>query len=265
LQVLLVITIDAYLAPGLLSTARPRISRPDELTFSQWLGNLTLTESWRFHAAPTLGDAHRRYFLGQSWTLCYEEQFYVVLGIMLACCGTRGIFVGASLLSVACIGLRHFAPQSAAALNGFFIDTRWLMFAAGIAVYHARNYASPAVAAGLVVVLLTGILYAVACGEQHLFFAGGFALLLAVASVLPPLQWPRLAAPLRWCGTVCYSLYLVHVPIVRGLSHAVFDAGWTSADATVFIVCPLAVGAAIAAAWPFHVLIERRFMNRVRR
>jgi hypothetical protein len=45
----------------------------------------------------------------------------------------------------------------------------------------------------------------------------------------------------------------------------VFDAGWTSADATVFIVCPLAVGAAIAAAWPFHVLIERRFMNRVRR
>ena len=165
LQAIFVIAIDVWLAPGFLSTARPRISRPDELTFSQWIGNLTLTESWRFHGAPMLGDADRRYFLGQAWTLCYEEQFYVVVGILLACFG----------------------------------------------------------------------------------------------------RWPRIFSPLRWCGTIAYSLYLVHVPIVRGLSRSVFDAGWTSADATVFVVCPLAVTAAIAAAWPFHVVIERRFMNRVRR
>ena len=46
---------------------------PGELDWSQWVGNLTLTETWR-HLAWGVVD-HEPY-TRVAWTLCYEEQFY---------------------------------------------------------------------------------------------------------------------------------------------------------------------------------------------
>ncbi len=42
---------ERFLWPGLFTRAAFRMTAPSELTVSQWLGNLTLTESWRYHLA----------------------------------------------------------------------------------------------------------------------------------------------------------------------------------------------------------------------
>ena len=69
------------------------------------------------------------------------------------------------------------------------------------------------------------------------------------------------AAPVSWCGLMCYSLYLVHWPVCKGLSHALYAAGVDTPRLTVLVTMPACLAASIAAAWPFHVLVERRFLN----
>src|ERR1043166_3392561 len=66
--------------------------RPWWYSPSQWIGNLTLTETWRHHV---FGDL-RGHFPGQAWTLCYEEQFYFVTGMLLLC-ARRRFFLGVAL------------------------------------------------------------------------------------------------------------------------------------------------------------------------
>ena len=53
--------------------------RPNWYSPTQWFGNLTLIETWRHHVFGSI----RGHFIGQAWTLCYEEQFYFVTGMVL--------------------------------------------------------------------------------------------------------------------------------------------------------------------------------------
>src|SRR5207244_1662290 len=71
------------------------IPRPAELTAAQWFGNLTLTETWRHYL---FGDPELK-LLGPSWTLCYEEQFYVVCGVLLLV-APRRFFAGVGVVSL---------------------------------------------------------------------------------------------------------------------------------------------------------------------
>ncbi|MBP7634581.1 acyltransferase, partial [Candidatus Ozemobacteraceae bacterium] len=45
----------------------------------QIIGNLTLTETWR----PLLFSEPEYLLLGPAWSLCYEEQFYFLMGLMI--------------------------------------------------------------------------------------------------------------------------------------------------------------------------------------
>ena len=114
------------------------IPHPSSLTWSQWLGNLTLTETWRHHlfGGPALK------IVGPAWTLCYEEQFYAVCGVLLML-APRQFFLGIAgvtflTLIVAPIAI---ARPDLLPISGFFLDGRWLMFAEGVAVYYILNYA----------------------------------------------------------------------------------------------------------------------------
>jgi peptidoglycan/LPS O-acetylase OafA/YrhL len=57
---------------------------------------------------------------------------------------------------------------------------------------------------------------------------------------------------------MCYSLYLVHFPLIVFL-------GWIAALARLqpspLVSIPVCGALAIAASWPFHVHVERRFLN----
>jgi len=241
------------------------ISNPISLTTGQWIGNLTLSETWRWHLTRGVENC----FLGPFWTLCYEEQFYLVVGLVLLF--ARRFFFGA-FAAVSIAVLAGFF-QTAVDTNGWFFDGRWLMFASGILVYYVLNHVRSANRVWYCIPLGIGVICALANPRQLLLqqvnepnqsylAAFCFALLLIVLHPwddrLSRLRWLH---PLRFCGERCYSLYLVHWPLATVVMWALSRWGFHHPLAILFLVVPCCVGAVVVVGEIFHVLIERRFWN----
>ena len=117
------------------------IALPWSLPLSQWLGNLTLTEMWRDHVLRA--DQPSFVYLAPAWTLCYEEQFYFVMGFLLFVMPRR-IFAGAmGVTALVAIVFGAFVLLPGVNFKGFFFDGMWLMFGAGVMVYYYFNYSPP--------------------------------------------------------------------------------------------------------------------------
>lgn len=267
LAALAVIALDCFLMPGVYSRAPDPMVRPWWLSGWQFLGNLSLTETWRHH----LLGGERGYLLGQAWTLCYEEQFYAATGILLLF-STRHFFKLATALTILCLATTFGARWLHLSIEGFFLDGHWLLFAAGILVYYQINYASRRQRGCITIFLILCFLFSlfgppliIDCGPTEIDrvrVAFGFAVLI---SLLQPLDgwicsrpWLR---PLVFCGTICYSLYLIHVPVVRALSHTFYRLGIRDVTGTLLITVPVCVMSSLVFAWIFHVFVERRFLN----
>ena len=245
------------------------IRDPRTLTLSQWLGNVTLTEEWRHHVF----GAPKRYVMVVAWSLCYEEQFYIVMGLLLLLMANR-LFTGAAVVSLM-VGCIAFAVP-AESIRGFFFDLRWFTFAGGILLYWQVNYGgrwawrvAPAVylavfvgAVGLnpsgALMLRTGH----PTRETDLLLMGatcfGLWLIHPWDKQIVRSRW---LAPLVFCGRHCYSLYLVHSPIVTVVSKIMYDAGFRSDMATVCVVVPACLSLSLLVASGFYRLVERRFIN----
>ncbi len=256
--------------PGQTSADRVPLPDPAGLTAANWVGNLVLVEEWR----PALGGPPSDYFLGQLWTLCYEEQFYLVVGLVLLAC-PRWFFpavwavTGLVLLNVADlsgVGLGRFQVR----VPGLFSEGLWLSFAAGVAVYYRRNHAD-ATTGRLFEVLLVLVTVAALRFDpdpaghyktlaKWTWVAGAFAVL---ACRLSPhdaaLATARWAAPLRACGRMCYSLYLVHPLVAVPVAWLFWRAGYTGPAVTVFVMLPTAVLASLPLGYVFSQLVERHF------
>lgn len=264
LSCVLVGVSELYLLPGLFSDNNHPFYGPWSLSAWQWMGNVSLTESWRNHF---VGD-DRSYLLGHIWTLCYEEQFYAVCGLILWI-APRHFFAAAAVTSLLVIGAAPIAHVFQ--LRGFFFDGHWVLFAAGILVYYHLNYASKRLCRVIEGALVLGTLgcwidplhhWAPGSIEQHGLIAFGFALMLILTrSWDQGIVQSRWTQPLQFCGVMCYSLYLVHYPITKGLSHLLYRAGLESNLSTLVVTIPVCLAASLAVAWPFHVFIERRFLN----
>lgn len=233
--------------------------RPWWYSASQWVGNLTLTETWRHHVFGGL----RGHFPGQAWTLCYEEQFYFVTGLVLFC-ARRRFFAGLALVSLA-TGLVMIAAQSRHwRIDGFFFDGSWLLFGAGVAVFFRIHHATPRsrwIIDGLLVAMipLALVLNVPVYGAVFGFaFAAALPWLHAYDQIVA--NAPALR-PLLRCGQMCYSLYLVHQIPTKGVTMALYRAGLTGAAATVFVTVPLAVAVAVLLGAGFFFAVERRFLN----
>lgn len=231
----------------------------------QWLGNASLTEIWRYHVA---GDKCW-FLLGPSWSLCYEEQFYVVCGLLLLL--TRKWFFRASaVLTVVVAGVVACnAWVKTLLIDGFFFDGRWLLFAAGILVYYRIHYATPRFAKMASLGLFCAALYALAwrfhdkkAATEEYYIGFFFAFLISLLY-----RWDmriatnRLARPITWCGIMCYSIYLIHWPVIKPITHILYGAGVVGTWRTLAITLPICLGSVVACAWVFHRLVERRFLN----
>ena len=246
------------------------IADPGSLTWLQWLGNVSLTETWRH----CLGGDLTQLFLGHAWTLCYEEQFYVVCGLVLWLTRRR-FFLALGVVSLAVLPCAWgVLAGKGPSIDGFFFDGKWLLFALGILVYHRIHLAKGLVArcedAGLLVALAAVLFAWRMTGdrpEAHVFLAELLSGVAFAAAILTLYRWDirmacsRLLRPVSLCGTMCYSLYLVHWPVVKPLSHALYLAGLTAPWQTFLISIPLCVLVTVALAWVFHVHVERRFLN----
>lgn len=269
LTAIITAVVDGVLWPGSLSK-QASLLRPWWLDGWQWLGNATLIESWRYHV---VGNPNRAYYLGHYWTLCYEEQFYIVTGAIIAF-APRYFFPLAALMT-GVVGLIAAATGAyARQIDGFFFDGSWLLFAIGILVYWIANYGERAARISAILTLATTFGAMTYLGylslndspksvPQQLLVASAFGIWLLTA----PRGNSKLAAatvmkPLARLGRMSFSLYLVHFPITIFV-HAIFIARgipsgainpWQSIIACLLISIP--------AAYAFFVLVECRFVSR---
>jgi peptidoglycan/LPS O-acetylase OafA/YrhL len=243
------------------------------ITPVEWLSNLTLTESWRYHL---VGPGRQGFVLGQAWSLCYEEQFYALCGLLLFL-APRRFFSGTAVITVVVLLLQPIHFIYPGAMRGFFFDGYWLLFALGLLVYYRLNYPP---------VPLDGLLSLVFCLCPVMFLLSTFGVLneprhaglgtlsyeLTIGSLFSLLllfmrRWDgalmssKLLWPLAFCGQMCYSLYLIHWPIAEVIGLGCFLLGVHSLVATLLITVPLTMATSIAAAWLFHRLVERHFLN----
>lgn len=263
-----VVAVGERLSPGIYSDGIFTMLDPASLTAANWFGNLTLCESWR----PLIGGPAAVHLLPNSWTLCYEEQFYAICTLLLLT--GRRPFLGAAIVTGLAVAAKVISHRLGVHLTGTFLDGRWLLFATGILVYWRLNHAqrlgrvvSSLVLGGLWLSATLDLFRSVGGSllpnhSAERFWAFGFAFFIAHAH-----GWDQRLAASKWlapfaaCGQRSYSIYLIHPIIVKSVSHGLFRSGFISPWETLLIVVPLSFGLSIVAAWGFYWTVERRFLN----
>lgn len=233
---------------------------PGALDWRQWLGNLTLTETWR----PHVWGPERNVFTGVAWSLCFEEQFYF-LGFLALCLAPGRLVRLLAVATLAIVAIRIAAWQTGRLqlLSGTF-PLLWHEFAVGLAVYYRLNVARRRidrrlVELGLVAVFVAGLL----TEGRNTATAAAFG--LALVALRPLDEWAgaaRWLGPFRACGRRCYSIYLAHLPVGVVGSHWLHELGLTGFWTRALIVVPLVSAAGIAAGWVFRAAVESHFLGR---
>ncbi|MBI1312018.1 acyltransferase family protein [bacterium] len=259
--------VERFFWPGLLTRGAFEINSPTRLNLFEWLGNLTLTESWRFH----LTGGEVRYLAGHAWTLCFEEQFYAIAGFILLV-APRRMFLAATLVTVTIPLLSYGAYLSGLNLEGTVVGGEWLFFAAGIVVYHRAHYAGR-VGRVISFALLALAIFLPVFDSRHLLLASDnlrsnwvFATLSAF--LLATLfrhdrqmsRW-RILRPFSYCGRICYSLYLIHPLVTTAIGHAFHQWGLRGNWQTILVTVPVSLAVSLVVSAAFFELIERHFLN----
>lgn len=265
LSALVILAVNAHW-PGLIHDGIFTVPNPDGMSRWEWLGNLTLTESWRH----CVFGGHAQHLLPNTWTLCYEEQFYVIAALILLLAGGR-IFSAAVVVTVFVFVGKTIGWFLGWDVKGSLLDGGWFQIAAGILLYFRVNKATRTQIRWIHAVLALGVLASLR-NPGHLldfypnhdmerFVAYSFALL---ASFLYPydqkLKNALVLRPLRFVGGMSYSVYLCHPLIAKGISFACFRSGVYGNAETLLGVLPLCLAASLPVAYVFHRLIERHFI-----
>lgn len=235
------------------------LDSPRVLAWPCWLGNITLTETWR----PHVWGPPRDVYTGIAWSLCFEEQFYFLCFLVLLLTPKR--VCGALLaITAATLAVRVGAWElgKLGALRGTF-PLLWHQFAIGLAVYYRLNVAPTvrarrAIDLGLAAALGVGLIGL----ERETVAAAAFGLALIGLK-----RWDGWAddlawlEPLRACGRRCYSIYLAHLPVVVVGNLGLYQLGMTGFWARALVMVPLVSAASVVASWGFFALVETHFLN----
>lgn len=258
---------ERYFWPGLFTRSVFRMTSPTSLNPGAWLGNLTLTESWRFHVAG--GDV--TYLLGHAWTLCYEEQFYAVTGLILLL-APRRMFLAAIMVTAGISLLSSWAGRNGISFEGTIVGWEWFYFAAGIAAYY-RSHHADRVGRAVVLALLAAALFLPLIDSHRVlpvnsslrfswFIAMWCAFLIAAFHRYDEQMssW-RVLRPFSFCGRICYSLYLIHPLVTTGIGHAFIRWEMGGNWETLLVTLPVSFTLSLAAGSAFFFLIERHFVS----
>jgi peptidoglycan/LPS O-acetylase OafA/YrhL len=206
--------------------------------------------------------------LGPTWSLAVEEQFYLVLALLLVA-ATRLPHPHRSLAVVSVIGivgpivLSNTISDWQPTLEFHTVLRMPELFAGVLLAVWMRSDRAPrptraaaeVMAAGGVLVLVG--LFLVADYTPPWLLRGGYSLvaLTTVVTIVGFLQHGRVAGvfgapPLRLLGVVSYSLYLVHWPVISVLS-----AHRGGLDGVMLLLVMVVVSLTVAVA--LHLSVER--------
>jgi peptidoglycan/LPS O-acetylase OafA/YrhL len=249
--------------PEVVTGLKATLQNPWRMEFWQYIGTFFLTATWQDRLVGKGGMMS-----GQAWSLCYEEQFYFVSGLLLWSCPRR-IFTGFAVITAAVLAIYLGSPALGWDLHGFFFDGFWLLFAAGVLVYYRVNYTETRRAR-----LIEVFLFLTFCAflwahpsstwyNRYFYPAGlGFAVLLCWLHPWDEaISTSRLLSPVTFCGRMCYSLYLIHVPIVAIGGKLIYENGVQGFWPTMLVAVPVLTILSVASAHLFAVFVERRFLN----
>ncbi|MDB5348588.1 MAG: putative acyltransferase [Schlesneria sp.] len=244
---------------------------PLTLTASQFLGNVTLTETWRYH----LFGSESKLFLKHAWTLCYEEQFYLFVGLSLIAFPRKYFrsIVWLSVISIACLLL---SALNVVDIRGFSIDRYWFSFAIGVLVYYRLCHASirdrcfidVSVASAAIAALAIDLAPIHLDEADHAFVHNLAVSMIFGVSLIVMHRWDAYLSTLRpfkalaFVGVISYSLYLIHAPVVPIIARFMMKLGLKSDLATLCLTVPLCMLASVPMAWLFWFCCERPFLYR---
>ena len=264
--------ITRYLRP--LLTNGP----PWHPSWLDWLQNLTLTQwlSMPFHPVGW-PDRNPTLFVAAYWSLNYEEQFYLVTGLLLVLALHYRIGLARGVLALAVLGLAWDFTVPGGQVYGLFIEY-WAHFALGGCLYFVLcEYPRPLIWSAFL--LVAAILGAYCVVHVQLSWTGGGAaadhlhsyLELAVlsgVSIVLLLARPlselisnsRAWRPVAAIGTISYSLYLVHLFNLHLVASVASRLVPAAAPASFLVATKVLLHLSIGAA--FWYLFERPFLNR---
>jgi peptidoglycan/LPS O-acetylase OafA/YrhL len=217
---------------------------------------------------------------GAFWSIAVEAEMYVLFPLLLLIRRRAGaaVLLAVVTVPVLVIGLRNPDVSTVDRLTGLTPQLVPLfvmgMLGAGVTAAGKRTRRIPwhwlAVLAAVPAVLL--ILAEGSVWTVHHYFwvdlvAGpALALLLAAVATRPTAPLVRLLTtkPLHGLGTISYSLYLVHLPIVLVISRELVGPQVQLPLAAFAVTMALAVPASVAAAWMFATVFEIPLQRRRR-
>lgn len=242
-----------------------RIAPTEELSLAQWVGNLTLTETWRWRC---WGDTTAHLHMGVIWTLCHQEQFYLICALILLLFPRnpqRALVVLTCLIAAYRVVIWDIG--GARAIEGIFTQY-WMAFACGLAVHWSMRLESRrdpealrmrgAIMAALVALGVVGWIH-------HLheeLVASCFALtLIGLRRFDKHLTSARWSQPFQALGRRCFSIYLTHLSVCVIVGAGLIEWGLSHYWAMVFVVVPTATLTSLAVGFGFYRLVESRWLN----
>ncbi len=227
---------------------------PRELTKTQWLGNLTLIETWR----PLISDEPNAIFTRVAWTLCYHEQFIFVAMMLAIMAGSkwRGLLITSA---VALTAFQVFLYDTGAThrTDGLFFD-RWYVFGCGLMAWEiGRRPGSDYAKWALTAVLAVGLSAGAAAYDIEVQLASITALILAFGSTWingavrdeSARRWAKLAP---WT----YPIFLMHLPAETISIRIMTDLGIEGFWERVLLVVPIAMTCGVLAGFGFGKLVN---------
>ncbi len=211
---------------------------------------------------------------GAYWSLGLEWQLYITLPLLVAVIRRRGLAV--TVAGVVAVNVlyrlvvdalvRHGVASgltASAVLPNVFLG-RWAEFAFGMVaadLYARRRLGSWTTVAGILGAAAVPVAVWIQGGAlEHILFGGVFFCLLVVVlhgstAVSRVAAWRPLAA----LGTMSYSLYLVHQPIVQSLGWVIrsHGIGPQSTFGVLLLATPLVIGVALV----LFLTVERRTLT----
>jgi peptidoglycan/LPS O-acetylase OafA/YrhL len=257
--------------------------------WTDWLQNFTLTQWLTLLWHPTnYAVQNPSLFVAAYSSLDYEEQFYVLFGVMLVIAAARAIRVRTAVAALMAASVAWIAvfPELC---YGLFIEY-WAMFGVGALIFYrlcrletaARRRLADMTIVGLVLLFVSICLRGAAGNTpvtwidlirpqtrvawNDLAVSSGFALLLLL--IRPLNDWYKRN---RWCslplgslGLISYSLYLVHQFNLTLVATAVAQVLHVARvdNAPMLIIGALQCAAHVAIASMFWYFCERPFLNK---